>query len=160
MARNWLFRLIKNCFCKFQSSFNSGNKEQEKLPKPRSHAASTLIDSRIYLFAGREDDKVIIFQADRDTNFLFRPQIQCSFWRLLYRRNRQICDFSRVSIFVIFFVPSCSCFSTLKLQEVKHQLKSPGIRSKIRTNIYFKCVRLAFPRKRRNPKKQKKKKSP
>ena len=57
---------LKNVFSGFNGFPFLGNKEQEKLPKPRSHAASTLIDSRIYLFAGREDDKVIIYQIDWD----------------------------------------------------------------------------------------------
>ena len=62
---------LKTVFSGFNGFPFLGNKEQEKLPKPRSHAASTLIDSRIYLFAGREDDKVIIYQVDWDMKFVF-----------------------------------------------------------------------------------------
>merc|ERR1712131_518690 len=51
----------------------SGNKEQEKLPKPRSHAASTLIDSRIYLFAGREDDKATNTMLFLETSVPSKP---------------------------------------------------------------------------------------
>jgi len=51
----------------------SGDREHEKLPKPRSHAASTLIDSRVYVFAGREDNKAINSMLFLETSVPVKP---------------------------------------------------------------------------------------